>query len=388
MLNAGIMAHARWRKETKVWSTHMLKSLDVENYRGFKSYRLKDLAQVNLLVGKNNSGKTALVEAVHLLTSGGDPIVLSDAAQRRGEVAVFEETGRLTSDLTHFFHGHELSASSYFSLRSDNGFPPLTVRLLPMSEDPSLFEEEEEHFEARPTFGVMIEGAIGFGAGPRDLGLSDRGGLLFHPRHRLRPTPTPSATPIAPTLFVPTEPVLPRRLSLLWRHAVLDSVQSDVIAAMQLIEKSIQQILYLPPEGISRAPNFPRDWYVQSTEFARPIPLGSYGDGVRRLMVLALALARVAEGTLCIDEVDTGLHYSVMADMWRLLVKRAVATRAQVFATTHSWDCLEGLSMACQEDADLRSKVAIHSIDPKLPHSVPFLGDSIIRMVKHQIDPR
>ncbi len=366
----------------------MLTRIDISNYRGFKSYHMDGLAQVNLLVGKNNSGKTALAEAIHLITTGGDPVVLSDAAQRRGELTAFDDSGRLSSDLTHFFHGHELSANSSFSLEADNGFPKLTVRLVPLSNDPALFSEAEEEFESRPVFGVLIEGAVGFGSGSKDLGLTERGGLIFNPKARLRLSPPILGAALPPAIFVSTDTLAPRRLQQLWRQAVLDSIQQEVVSAMQIIESSIQQILYLPPDGGTRNIGSPRDWYVQSSEFQRPVPLGSFGDGVRRLMTLALALVRVRGGTLLVDEIDTGLHYSVMADMWDLVIKTAAEAGTQVFATTHSWDCIEGLSLSCQRNPKFIGKVAIHTVDRALPHSVAFAGDSIRRMVKHQIDPR
>ena len=54
----------------------MIHSLQLQNYRGFRDYRLPSLGRVNLLVGMNNSGKTAILEAVNLLGSAGDPRVL------------------------------------------------------------------------------------------------------------------------------------------------------------------------------------------------------------------------------------------------------------------------------------------------------------------------
>src|SRR5207237_7314633 len=74
------------------------------------------------------------------------------------------------------------------------------------------------------------------------------------------------------------------------------------------------------------------------------LPLGSMGDGMRRLMALATSLAFTKEGCLFLDEIDTGLHYSVMSDMWKLVIGKANASNIQVFASTHSWDCIEGLS--------------------------------------------
>ena len=375
----------------------MLTRVEIENYRGFTSYRMDGLAQVNLLVGKNNSGKTALAEAIHLVTAGGDPIVLAEAAQRRGEMTASDDSSRLFPDLTHFFHGHQIAAGSSFSLRCDNGYPTLTVRLVPIREQLSLFADVDspgtgsfgdDEFESPPTYGVVVEGAVGFGGGARDLSLSERGAMIFNPRTRGRQSVGVSEVPVRPTLFVPTDSVSLRRLSQMWRQAILDSNQHEVVKAMRLVADSIREIVVLPSDGPQRNMPTSRDWYVVTTEFKKPIPLGSFGDGVRRLMSLALSLSRVSGGTLLVDEIDTGLHYSVMADMWKLVVKKSIESNVQVFATTHSWDCIEGLSQLCQLEPDLMSKVAIHKIDSAIPHSVAFSGESIVRMVKSDMDPR
>jgi hypothetical protein len=112
------------------------------------------------------------------------------------------------------------------------------------------------------------------------------------------------------------------------------------------------------------------------------------GDGMHRLLALATSLAFTTEGSLFVDEIDTGLHYSVMPDMWNLVISKAIASSTQVFATTHSWDCLEGLSLLCQREPKLMSSVAVHKIDRQIPHSVAFSGESLVRMVKSDIDPR
>ena len=39
----------------------MIRTLRLENYRGFKEYELRDLARVNLVVGPNDCGKTSIL---------------------------------------------------------------------------------------------------------------------------------------------------------------------------------------------------------------------------------------------------------------------------------------------------------------------------------------
>ena len=49
------------------------------------------------------------------------------------------------------------------------------------------------------------------------------------------------------------------------------------------------------------------------------------------------------------DEIDTGLHYSVMTSLWKLVIATAARLDIQVFATTHSNNCIRALIQATSE---------------------------------------
>lgn len=72
------------------------------------------------------------------------------------------------------------------------------------------------------------------------------------------------------------------------------------------------------------------------------------------LFQLGLALANAAHvgwsSFLLVDEIENGLHYSVHEDLWRFVFRLARELKVQVFATTHSWDCIEAFQRAAQED--------------------------------------
>ncbi len=84
----------------------MFRSVRIEGYRRFASFEMHDLGRVNLLVGRNNSGKTSVLEALHVLGSDGDPTVLWQACDRRGEVfrdeRAMDQRGG-AADLSHLF---------------------------------------------------------------------------------------------------------------------------------------------------------------------------------------------------------------------------------------------------------------------------------------------
>lgn len=75
-----------------------------------------------------------------------------------------------------------------------------------------------------------------------------------------------------------------------------------------------------------------------------PVPLGSMGDGMLRVLQIVLKVFAAQGGFLLIDEFENGLHYSVQEKIWNLIFELAEQLNIQVFATTHSWDCIESFS--------------------------------------------
>ena len=174
----------------------------------------------------------------------------------------------------------------------------------------------------------------------------------------------------------------------MWDEITLNGLESEVSKALEVLDKDVQSVHML--SGISAHGYYgSRAGAVVGLKASKQrIQLGSMGDGMRRMLALATSLACTREGALFADEIDTGLHYSIMSDMWKLIVDRAVAANVQVFATTHSWDCIEGLSLLCQQDPQIQTKVAVHKIDRTLQHSIAFNGESVARMERNHIDPR
>ena len=91
---------------------------------------------------------------------------------------------------------------------------------------------------------------------------------------------------------------------------------------------------------------------VKTGRFPDPLPLANMGEGIQRIFALALAMSTASNGYLLIDEFESGLHHSIQADVWRAVFKLAHEWNVQVFATTHSWDCVSAFQEAATENED------------------------------------
>ena len=63
----------------------MLQSLEIRNYRNLRHLTIEKLGRVNLLVGKNNTGKTSVLEAVGIYVNKGNLPYLIQLLDERGE---------------------------------------------------------------------------------------------------------------------------------------------------------------------------------------------------------------------------------------------------------------------------------------------------------------
>lgn len=380
----------------------MLGSLELKNYRAFDSFSMKGLARVNLLVGKNNCGKTSLLEAVHFLVSGGSAGVMKSIATRRGEGLLTSDGQSGLEDVSCWFFGFDPKLEDVFSIWDPQTGVSVTTRATVPSERDTVGRSAQQprvrkiltRAVAAPE-SSSVEWTAWFGLGP-GAGLD----LARYWTEEAAEMENPSIP--RSISFLSPESSNPRALAEAWTMVQGTGREDEVLASLHIIERNIDSVNFLagrrtglPPLGrIGVVASFQNlDASAPKGEPSREAQkgltsLGSLGAGVWRLLELGCALVSAKDGYLLIDEIDTGLHYSVMADMWRLVVKTAARSNMQVFATTHSWDCVEGLSRLCAEEAELIPEVAIHTIEPSLKRAVTYSGESVARMARSQVDPR
>jgi AAA15 family ATPase/GTPase len=82
------------------------------------------------------------------------------------------------------------------------------------------------------------------------------------------------------------------------------------------------------------------------------LPITELGDGTKHLISILVSLFRCRRGYLFIDEIDNGIHYSKLDELWEVILKTSKDLNVQVFATTHSKECLESYARVAKKLAD------------------------------------
>ena len=135
-----------------------------------------------------------------------------------------------------------------------------------------------------------------------------------------------------------------RKLAELWDLTSLTDLESEVISALGLIDSRVSRIAFVEDSKRHSADN--RIPLVKIEGIDEPLPLKSMGDGMTRLFHIVVALVNAQNGLLLIDEFENGLHWKVQPKVWDIIFQLAERLNVQVFATTHSRDCLAGFDTA------------------------------------------
>jgi hypothetical protein len=304
---------------------------------------------VNLITGKNNAGKSSLLEVVRILTSGGSVRTLSDILIYRDELSTGVDAERTWQPTEwappcNLFTGFpNLGANgSAFEVSAEGDLPRsiasvrASIGWFNRRVDP---DKQSVSFEpaGADLFGdVDAFPALEFDiAGRRRIVPFDR--FLRRVTQRLEP----DAPPIPCIYLDPFSSRSTGQMGELWDAVALTDVEPEIVRALTIVSPDIKAVSVVGTRA--------RTVIAKSSAHETPIPLRTFGDGVNRLFGIILSLCNARGGILLVDEIENGLHYSAQTEVWRTIFRLSSALKVQVFATSHSWDCVQAFQEAASE---------------------------------------
>ena len=337
----------------------MLNSLEIKNFRMLEDFKVAKLGRVNLIVGKNNSGKSTVLEALRIYAEKATQGILDEIAASHHETRLlnYKDTGKSNIPLP------------FEDLFANRKFPAEDGKEILIGESEAdkkaLFIQHvfyiSKLIEAPHLGGMQVNT-------PEIILKSDIENLITPFKQALwihnynnefqflisfdYSIPPAQISPdfYIPVSFIPTEFISMDKLERDWGEIVGTEHEEIIKQAMRIILPEFENIYFVPNligiEGLRIAK-------VKIAGYPRPVPLKSLGDGMIRVLQLALKLVSAQGGFLLIDEFENGLHYSTQEKIWALLFEMAEKLDIQVFATTHSWDCIESFTKVALEHKDV-----------------------------------
>jgi hypothetical protein len=327
----------------------MISTLELTQFRGFEHIRFENLGRANLIMGGNNTGKTSILEALVLL------------------------------------FGNQQQVSNL----------PVTFRRLPKEQnDPvagfwSLLVKGTDTASVRVSADdVTLEGSIKgatsqlrrTGSNPKShpvVSFGSDGSLAAHGNAEFLKLSVLSTAQKDPAeiseLFNQIAPLNPEN------EARLESL------LRKSIEPRLRRLRYAKPLGTKN-----HLVYVDLGEGAM-LPFTQLGQAFSRALQVYCEIFASRPEILLIDEIENGLYHEGLDDYWRGLLEVLEDQNVQLFATTHSRECMEAAHRAAKERADypLRYlRLDRHIDSPGRIVATTFAGEEMETAIHSNIEMR
>lgn len=365
----------------------MLKSLYIRNYRNLKDFKLESLDQVNLITGKNNTGKSTLLEAIVIYASKGDLYEIAKIVESHGEyLSLYDRSDNekteykaLLSLFTNRIPGFELvdaisigEIKKVFFNDSPLSHGGVTMNFVKYRDERQRDSEGSMILRRKIlTKGDIDEDyKIGFSVDLRDgvRKLFPIGDINF------RRVGTSENLFTDNFQFIKTANIDREINGKLFDNITLSDKEKYVIEALKIIEPGTERIAFVEKDVRRKE----RMAIIKLKNSNETFPLKSMGDGINRVLTIILALVNSENGFLLIDEFENGLHYTAQQQLWEIIFKLSKVLKVQVFATTHSEDCISGFQRTLNNPKNKVSGklIRLDNIDGVIQQT-PFSSDEL-----------
>jgi len=280
----------------------------IQSYRKLLAVNIKHLTRINIFAGGNNMGKTSILEAFYLCTQLNDINVFLDLEKFRG---------RFYSN----FHSKWIDRNFIQDIELSGKFNNIAISLL-IEKEETEEDIEKTNYLSTIKSEASVEGTI----------LQSSIHLYSNREPELRYLRTQIVCQSAFTSPYRYNVNLLRRAHA---YAIQEKFFDEVIEFIrQHIDNSIEKIEMISDEGESR-------FMVTSNKIDKVVDLTKYGEGLQRVFEIALLMCYCSNGILCIDEIDSAIHKSLLIDFTKFIQQAAQRFNVQIFLSTHSKECID-----------------------------------------------
>ncbi|MCB4762824.1 MAG: AAA family ATPase, partial [Sulfurovum sp.] len=281
---------------------HFIKNIKIKNFKCFKEFKAEGFGRVNLIGGKNNVGKTAFMEALFLNTAINK--YLGSLTGALTSIEVHRDYSILNSD-----GGKEFILScikKYLNLSLSSNINAISIAYNKKLE----IKLNEEMYTNKDLTPFLIDMDITYSSG-----------------------------------FISASYIKDSQLRSLFDGVKKSRKKDKINKFIEMFDNNIEEyeIIDDTPTCFSKSQ---KNWNN----------LSEYGQGLKRYIAYVCGIWAQQKKYILIDEIENGIHYSNLDQLWEVILKTSKDANCQVFATTHSKECIESYARVAKrlKDEEIR----------------------------------
>jgi len=296
-------------------SDHFIKNIEIKNFKCFEDFKAEGFGRVNLIGGKNNVGKTAFMEAVYVNVH----------SENTKQFTYSTYCLKMVREKINILMQPNINYKDKFMEQSNQIFTESNIHK-------TFFEIKEIDSVKKYSFNLNNkEILVNFKEFSFDIEIVPN--IIFIDNFGL-----------STDEIINNYSAIQKRDEEFYLNNLLEKLDSRIKAFKIIYEKPQCKV---------------NDKYLEVTEF---------GDGVRHLISIVTSLYKAENGYLFIDEIDNGVHYTMLDELWKVILEVSKKLNVQVFATTHSKECIESYARVAKklEDDEIKMIVLARNLKNEL----------------------
>jgi AAA15 family ATPase/GTPase len=351
----------------------MIASFNAENFRCFKKIILKDLRKINIIVGSNASGKTVVLEAIRL-AAGGTPQVMISLNQARGVRFMMPANPRLEafeSIWSNMFFNQEIDKTISFSFVDSSS---ITRSLKIFFDKSKAFTSISIKGDTGPSniIPLKFERSISGKKSEVYATVNSQGGPQLQAMPELGPVIG---------FFSHSQTANIQEIARSFSQLSISGKEESVIKTLQKVFPFVQKLSVLSIVPGQEA------IYISEYNSSIKIPATMISAGVNKFLSLIIGISSHRQGVTLVDEIDNGFYYKTLPEIWPILLKLTNECDGQIFASTHSWECLKAAVPTIHEDVDAFTLIRT-SKDVSGCTAEVFRGKDVLSAIEADIEVR
>ena len=309
----------------------MISKLIVKNFRCFQDFTLDNIRPITLIGGANNVGKSTILESIFLFVDRYESGVFFKLNNGRG----IDELC-LTPKMVWEPLFANMNADNDVSISVTNDGELQTAifskdNSISMSSiSPSLLKNQE--------LGMPMANSYPLKLWYEDNTNKNISHFIITERGITRSSPEPVKISTLRIYYISSKThINPQEAAEWFSRVELKGDKTKCIEILKLLDNQVRDLSVILIGGIAQI--------FVDLGLASRLPINMLGDGILKLMHITLIMLTNPGALILIDEIENGFHYSFYTMLWEIIGKLSAETNCQVFATTHSYECINGASV-------------------------------------------